>query len=122
MKSDTQELVDRIRVIEEAFHDEQVTLVLEGWKRDDDNKLAGSICVHGLFTWGLIVWDEVEEKTTKSLAKVIHDELDDMNGNEGDLCLFCKSTDYDGNGIIHKDSCLILKLRKAMESGKFEVA
>lgn len=55
------------------------------------------------------------------LAVEIEEELDLLNGREGTterLCLFCNSKDVDtvsNVGIIHKPTCLIIKLRAIMK-------
>jgi len=57
--------------------------------------------------------DENIKKAVKKQAKDIHDELDNLNGEQGNLCLYCGAQNYNGKvGIIHNKSCIILKLRK----------
>lgn len=51
-------------------------------------------------------------KTSILWCEAIEDKLDKLNGEKGNLCLYCDAKEYDGKiGIIHKDNCLILQLR-----------
>lgn len=44
--------------------------------------------------------------------KRAHDLMDDENAKqESARCVWCDSTHYDGNGLIHDDSCIILAIR-----------
>ncbi len=51
----------------------------------------------------------------KELLKEIEQKLDAINAEEGNkerLCLYCKSNTHNAQvGIVHKDDCIILKLR-----------
>ena len=44
--------------------------------------------------------------------KNIEEKADKLNGNKGNLCLFCDIDKHDCMGIIHKDDCLIIDMRK----------
>ena len=57
------------------------------------------------------------DEALKRQAKEIHDVLDNLNGEKGNLCLYCNSKHYNGKvGIMHDKGCIILKLREI--SGK----
>ena len=48
-------------------------------------------------------------------VKKIHDAMDEANaklGDENKLCIFCYSTKYGGDGIIHRSDCPILIARQ----------
>lgn len=46
----------------------------------------------------------------------IEDKLDLLNGNKGNLCLYCDSIDYDGKeGINHKSYCIMNLLRNKIK-------
>lgn len=63
----------------------------------------------------------VLEKYNAELQEV-HDFLDDYNAEQSDaftFCVFCKSHQYNGSeGVVHKDGCIILKLRKILNQGE----
>ena len=45
--------------------------------------------------------------------EVIETILDNLNGKQAELCLFCGSKEYNGQvGIVHKEDCIIIELRK----------
>ncbi len=46
------------------------------------------------------------------LLECILDELNSKYGNEKELCLYCHSDIYDTSGIVHREKCVILRLRK----------
>jgi len=64
---------------------------------------------------------EQARKETIPILNLAHNALDAINGklgNEQELCLFCHSNLADGSGIIHRENCVILLVRKALKSGK----
>ena len=55
-------------------------------------------------------------KKTLNFLKWLEEQMDNYNGENGtnkELCCFCKAIDHNGEvGIIHKENCPIIKLRK----------
>jgi len=65
------------------------------------------------------LFDTAEDEKSKyiGLIREVHDELDDLNANRGNLCLFCNASSYDGReGIKHERDCIIIKLRNVIKS------
>ena len=61
--------------------------------------------------------DRRELEKVVRIVKLLHDELDKINGEIGSrdrFCLFCKSTKYDASGIVHYVWCPIFKARKVL--------
>jgi len=60
-------------------------------------------------------------KELETLLKEAEQKLDDINakaGIKGSLCGYCHSETYYGKeGIIHEDTCLIKRIRKALQEG-----
>ena len=53
---------------------------------------------------------ELKEKLLP--IKILECQLDELNGNKGELCLYCGATEYDGIvGIKHFLGCQIIELR-----------
>lgn len=52
----------------------------------------------------------------------LEEQMDNYNGDNGTnkaLCCFCESIDHNGKvGIVHKESCPIIKLRKDILDAK----
>jgi len=54
----------------------------------------------------------------KDLEKYL-DNLNYEKGNKDRLCLFCGSNEYNSKvGIIHKDNCIIIRLREVLKNGR----
>jgi len=73
--------------------------MVDGTKANKENKLL-----------------EKRNKYLYNLIFQIEEELDELNMEKGNLCIYCDSKEYDGiNGIVHKNDCLIIKLRKCLK-------
>ena len=63
-------------------------------------------------------------KETLDFMKWLEEQMDNYNGENGTnkaLCCFCESIDHNGEvGIIHKESCPIIKLRKDIQDALCE--
>ena len=81
---------------------------LEYWK-----KLAKSR--ERLYSSQLNILAKSHKQALREQIKKIHTILDNLNGERGDLCLYCQSKEYNGKvGIVHKKGCVILQLREEM--------
>ena len=62
---------------------------------------------------------EIRSLTTRidvltELIRGVEHKLDEANGEEGNLCLFCNADQYTGEvGIVHESECVIIQLRAA---------
>ena len=64
-----------------------------------------------------------EEEAIRELLKEAHNELDDINSSFGKkymLCLYCGSREYNHQGIIHTEDCLITRIRQALKEPRKE--
>jgi len=50
----------------------------------------------------------------KLVLQMTHDMMDDYNASQFSHCQFCYELGYDGDGLRHKDDCIIIHLRKAI--------
>lgn len=63
---------------------------------------------------------EADWRSYRGLLQEAHDQMDKLNNeNPFDVfrafCLFCNGGDYDADGIIHRDQCIIRKIRLALD-------
>lgn len=61
----------------------------------------------------------IENEQLKLLLKEAHDLMDDFNSDsrwsdEKPYCGWCKTWGYDQHGLIHKDDCILVRIRKAI--------
>jgi hypothetical protein len=53
----------------------------------------------------------------EALLKEAHDAMDDLNADDDAHvvgCGWCQSFGYDGDGLNHKDDCILVRIRQAL--------
>ena len=64
-------------------------------------------------------YERVREETKTQVYSELENKLDELNGEKGNLCLYCGSKEYNGKvGIVHSDDCIILELRRKLNKNK----
>lgn len=57
------------------------------------------------------------ERLLRRVLKRCHDALDDTNaaaGVDGAMCIWCDEKGYDGDGLKHKETCVLVAARKLL--------
>ena len=58
---------------------------------------------------------EAERVRLETALRRTHDVLDDLNANASSaMCLWCHEKGYDGDGLKHKDDCVLVAAREAL--------
>lgn len=61
--------------------------------------------------------NDLIKRAQQELIKKIEDRFDKLNGEKGDLCLFCGAKKYNSKqGIVHKKDCIVIWLRSQIKT------